>query len=168
MTEQAPPRRSLLEDLGDAEVEQILAMKKSAIVAFVDARGFPRMLPCWFFWDGEAFYTTSESAKFHVRALKNNDRASFCIEHERFVDGRYRGNRQVKGTGRVEIYSDASGEWLGRILTKYIGDNGWPTRADAAVERVVIRLKPERLSAHGGDIDWPASDARAPGETEPR
>ena len=63
MTEQAPPRRALLEDLGNAEVEQILAMKKSAIVAFVDARGFPRMLPCWFFWDGEAFYTTSDSNK---------------------------------------------------------------------------------------------------------
>jgi nitroimidazol reductase NimA-like FMN-containing flavoprotein (pyridoxamine 5'-phosphate oxidase superfamily) len=152
---EAPPRRSLLEDLDAAEIERILTMKKSAIVAFVDARGFPRMLPCWFVWDGEAFYTTSDAGKFHVKALRRNDRASFCVEHERFIDGRYRGNRQVKGVGRVEIFSDANGEWLGRILRKYIGDGAWPARAEAGTERVVLRLKPERLSAHGGDVDWP-------------
>jgi len=154
------PRRALLEDLERDEVERILAMKKSAIVAFVDAKGFPRMLPCWFFWDGEAFYTTSESNKFHVKALRKDDRASFCIEHERFVDGRYRGNRQVKGVGRVEIFSDADGEWIGRIMTKYIGGNTLPARIELTVERVVLRLKPDKLSAHGGDIDWPADDAR--------
>jgi nitroimidazol reductase NimA-like FMN-containing flavoprotein (pyridoxamine 5'-phosphate oxidase superfamily) len=155
-----PPRRSLLEDLGDAETERILAMKKSAIVAFVDARGFPRMLPCWFLWDGDAFYTTSDSGKFHVKALRQNDRASFCVEHERFVDGRYRGNRQVKGVGRVEIFPDQNGEWIRRILAKYIGGNAWPDRADGIGERVVLRLKPERMSAHGGDIDWPDDGMR--------
>jgi len=159
MEKEARPRRALLEDLEHEEIERILAMKKSAIVAFVDARGFPRMLPCWFYWDGEAFYTTSESGKFHVRALRNNDRASFCIEHERFIDGRYRGNRQVKGIGRVEIFADDSGEWIGRILTKYVGGDAWPTRGEADGGRVVLRLRPERLSAHGGDIDWPADDA---------
>ena len=151
-------RRTLLEDLDRDEVDTILAMKKSAVVAFVDAQGFPRMLPCWFFWDGEAFYTTSETDKFHVRALRRNDRASFCVEYERIVDGRYRGNRQVKGVGRVEILPDPAGEWIGRILAKYLGAAAVPVRDVSAIERVVLRLRPDRLSAHGGDIDWPAID----------
>jgi nitroimidazol reductase NimA-like FMN-containing flavoprotein (pyridoxamine 5'-phosphate oxidase superfamily) len=148
-------RRTLIEDLEREEIEAILAMKKSAIVAFVDAQGFPRMLPCWFLWDGAAFYTTSEAEKFHVRALRRNDRASFCIEYERIVDGRYRGNRQVKGVGRVDILPDPEGEWIGRILAKYLGA-GASAAGAVAVERVVLRLQPERISAHGGDIDWPA------------
>ena len=148
---QDTPRRALLENLDGAEIERILAMKKSAIVAFVDARGFPRLLPCWFVWDGVAFYTTSEPDKFHVRALRANDRASFCVEHVRMVDGRYRGNRQVKGVGRVEIFADEDGEWLRRIVEKYLGGAGF---TGVGAERVVLRLQPERLSAHGGDVDW--------------
>jgi nitroimidazol reductase NimA-like FMN-containing flavoprotein (pyridoxamine 5'-phosphate oxidase superfamily) len=152
MSEPDQPRRAPLENLDADEVERILAMKKSAIVAFVDARGFPRMLPCWFVWDGTAFYTTSDPEKFHVRALRANDRASFCVEHVRMVAGRYRGNRQVKGVGRVEIFPDDDAQWLGRILQKYLGRSAWPT--GRAANRVVLRLQPERLSAHGGDVDW--------------
>ena len=152
MAESETPRRAPLNRLDGAEIERILAMKKSAIVAFVDGKGFPRMLPCWFCWDGEAFYTTSEPDKFHVRALRANDRASFCVEHVRMVDGRYRGNRQVKGVGRVEIFPDRDGQWLRRIVTKYLGSEAWATTGGG---RVVLRLQPERLSAHGGDVDWP-------------
>jgi nitroimidazol reductase NimA-like FMN-containing flavoprotein (pyridoxamine 5'-phosphate oxidase superfamily) len=140
-------------DLPAAEVEQILAMKTSAIVAFVDRHGFPRMVPCWFYWDGAAFYTTSYADKFHVRSLLNNDRASFCIEHERHVDGRYRGNRQVKGVGRVAVLPDDDGAHLERILEKYLGDARarFPNVGDA--ERVALKLTPDKITAHGGDVD---------------
>lgn len=147
-------RRALLETLDADEIARILAMKKSATIAFVDAHGFPRLLPCWFYWDGTSFYTTSDETKFHVRSLKRNDRASFCVEHERYVDGRYRGNRQVKGVGRIEIFPDAAGEWLARIVTKYLGAASLPARL-AEAQRVVLKLAPERLTAHGGDVDWP-------------
>jgi hypothetical protein len=153
-------RRSPITELDAAEVEAILAMRKSAILAFVDGRGFPRQLPCWFYWDGVAFHTTSEVDKFHVRALDRNDRASFCIEHERVVDGRYRGNRQVKGVGHVEIFPDVDDAWLRRIVTKYLGESAWQGRVGGA-GRVVLRLVPERLTAHGGDVDWPAEAAEA-------
>ena len=150
MTDQ---RRALIATLDDDEIARILAMKKSATIAFVDARGFPRLLPCWFYWDGACFYATSDETKFHVRALRANDRASFCVEHERYVEGRYRGNRQVKGVGRVEIFPDADGEWLARIVTKYLGAASLPRALDS--RRVVLKLAPERLTAHGGDVDWP-------------
>ena len=145
-------RRVPIADLPAVEVDAILAMKKSAIVAFVDANGFPRMVPCWFYWDGVAFYTTSYADKFHVRSLRNNDRASFCIEHERHVEGRYRGNRQVKGVGRVAILADEDGAWLARILEKYLGESRsrFPNVGDAA--RVVLKLAPDKITAHGGDV----------------
>jgi nitroimidazol reductase NimA-like FMN-containing flavoprotein (pyridoxamine 5'-phosphate oxidase superfamily) len=150
-------RRALLETLDADEIATILAMKKSATIAFVDAHGFPRLWPCWFYWDGASFYTTSDATKFHVRALERNDRASFCVEHERYVDGRYRGNRQVKGVGRIEIFPDSDGEWLGRILTKYLGVAAPPARLSEN-RRVVLKLAPARLSAHGGDVDWPRAE----------
>lgn len=150
-------RRARLETLDGEEIARILAMKKSATVAFVDAQGFPRLLPCWFYWDGESFYTTSDETKFHVRALKRNDRASFCVEHERYIDGRYRGNRQVKGVGRIAIFPDTDGEWLARIVAKYLGAAALPARSFES-RRVVLKLVPERLSAHGGDVDWPEGD----------
>lgn len=149
----AEQRRVPIDDLPAAEVDSILAMKKSAIVAFVDQRGFPRMVPCWFYWDGDAFYTTSFADKFHVRALREDNRASFCIEHERHVDGRYRGNRQVKGVGRITIMPDDDGAWLDRILKKYLGDARSRFPPVGTVERVVLKLVPEKITAHGGDVD---------------
>ena len=150
-------RRAQLDTLEADEIARILAMKKSATIAFVDAQGYPRLLPCWFYWDGASFYTTSDETKFHVRALKRDARASFCVEHERYVDGRYRGNRQVKGVGRIEIYPDVDGEWLARIVAKYLGAAALPARASES-RRVVLKLVPRRLSAHGGDVDWPETD----------
>ena len=144
-------RRVRLPHLDSEEVSRILALKKSAIVAFLDNRGYPRMVPCWFYWDGDAFYATSQPDKFHVRQLSRDNRASFCVEYEKYVEGEYRGNRQVKGVGEVEILSDADGAWLRRIREKYLGP-GDQAPGSGAAERVVLRLVPHSLTAHGGEV----------------
>ena len=144
-------RRVQLPHLEPEEVSRILSLKKSAIVAFLDAEGYPRMVPCWFFWDGRAFHAASQPDKFHVRQLERDSRASFCVEYEKYVDGEYRGNRQVKGVGNVEILSDPEGAWLTRIREKYLGQPD-QTLSAAMTERVVLRLEPHSLTAHGGEI----------------
>ncbi len=144
-------RRIQLPHLDPEEVSRILALKTSAIVAFLDNRGYPRMVPCWFYWDGRAFYATSQADKFHVRQLARDNRASFCVEYEKYVEGKYRGNRQVKGVGQVEILPDPDGSWLERIRQKYLGADDQTLRAEVS-ERVVLRLEPHSLTAHGGEM----------------
>ena len=139
-----------LRDLTQSETNALLHRDVSACLAFVDAAGFPRQVPCWFLWDGDAFYVTSMADKFHVKRLQADARASICVElEERTESGRT--NRQVKGVGRVEIFTDEAGEWSERIRSKYLGD--LVVRQPISVaSRVVLRLKPDRLVAHGGGI----------------
>ena len=139
-----------LKDLSADETATVLGRDVSACLAFVDADGYPRQVPCWFFWDGEAFYVTSLADKFHVRRLRADPRASICVEIEERTEWGRR-NRQVKGVGRVEIASDAEGDWSRRIRAKYLGDIEIGTGAFVA-SRVVLRLKPDKLVAHGGGI----------------
>ena len=144
-------RRVQLPNLEPEEVSRILSLKKSAIVAFLDAEGYPRMVPCWFLWDGLAFHAASQPDKFHVRQLERDNRASFCVEYEKYVEGEYRGNRQVKGVGNVEILPDPDGAWLTRIREKYLGPSD-PTTSAIMPQRVVLRLEPHSLTAHGGEV----------------
>jgi hypothetical protein len=98
-----------LRDLTQPETDALLHRDVSACLAFIDAAGYPRQVPCWFLWDGEAFYVTSVAEKFHVKRLQADARASICVElEERTESGRT--NRQVKGVGRVEIFADEAGE----------------------------------------------------------
>ena len=138
-----------LKELSDDETMALLGRDVSACLAFVDSDGYPRQVPCWFLWDGEAFYVTSLADKFHVRRLRADARASICVEIEERTEWG-RSNRQVKGVGRVEIFSDAAGDWSRRIRTKYLGDID--LGAALVASRVVLRLKPDRLVAHGGGI----------------
>lgn len=140
--------RYLLRDLERAKRDEMLASKVSAMLAFVDRKGFPRLVPCWFFWDGSAFYVTSYADKFHVRCLRRNPRASIGIEIAHATDGAV-GNRQVKGVGEVVISEDVEGHWARRIAEKYLGD---VTHLDGGTSRVVIRLEPHRITAHGGGL----------------
>lgn len=144
-----PARGSQARDLSASEIADLLAADVSACLAFVDGAGYPRQVPCWFLWDGEAFYVTSLAEKFHVKRLQSDARASICVEvEERSPQGR--SNRQAKGVGRVEVFSDADGVWSERIRAKYLG--GMTIRGASVASRVVLRLKPSRLVAHGSRI----------------
>lgn len=139
-----------LRDLTQSQTDALLDRDISACLAFIDAAGFPRQVPCWFLWDGEAFYVTSIAEKFHVKRLQADARTSICVELEERTDSG-RTNRQVTGVGRVEIFADEAGQWSGRIRNKYLGDLVVRQRVSVA-SRVVLRLKPERLVAHRGGI----------------
>jgi nitroimidazol reductase NimA-like FMN-containing flavoprotein (pyridoxamine 5'-phosphate oxidase superfamily) len=148
-TSTEPARGYQARDLTTSEIADLLACDVSACLAFVDRAGYPRQVPCWFIWDVEAFYVTSLAEKFHVKRLQSDARASICVEvEERSPQGR--SNRQVKGVGEVEVFSDADGVWSKRIREKYLG--AMTLRGGSIASRVVLRLKPTRLVAHGSRI----------------
>ncbi len=157
-TAKAPGQaRTLLTDLPAAEVRALLDLRTSAVIAFVDARGFPRLVPCWFLWAEGAFHTTSGADKFHVRSIRKNPRGSFCVELQELTAERM-SNRQVKGVGMFEILETDVADWSARIRRKYLGSTPWPVAGEGA-GRVVLRLVPDRMTAHGGDLNL----SRAPG-----
>jgi len=145
-------------DLTQQEIAEVLNSRISAVLSFVDKDGYPRLLPCWFMWDGEAFCTTSASDKFHVKCLRRDPRSAMCVE---LADGALppkpgtaRRNWQVKGFGDMEIIEDDNGDVGRAIRTRYLGQAPEDATDDETTlpgpERLVLRLKPKRLSAHGG------------------
>ena len=140
-------------DLDQADTNALLQAKVSAVLAFVDKNGFPRMVPCWFLWEDGCFFISSLKDKFHVRCLRANPKASVCVEVSNFSDvppavGALR-NQQVKGVGSVQLLDDADGAMLARIRSNYVAEGELPPLDQ---ERVVIALQPDKLSAHGGAI----------------
>ena len=143
--------RTLVTELPQAEVQALLDLPTSAVIAFVDPRGFPRLVPCWFVWWEGAFYTTSGADKFHVRSIRKNPRGSFCVERQELTAERM-SNRQVKGVGTFEVLETEVSEWSARIRRKYLGSTPWPMASEGE-GRVVLRLVPDRMTAHGGDLN---------------
>lgn len=134
-----PPRRLSAEEIGS-----LLALDVPARFATIDADGFPHVTPLWFVWDDGAFHLTSYSDRPHLRRLAGNPRAGLCIDIERPAreDGQ-RPNLQIRAVGQAELFDDAGGAWTRRIDEKY-GSARSPARVH---DRVVIRLRPERLVA---------------------
>ncbi|HIM35705.1 MAG TPA: hypothetical protein EYM33_09250 [Pseudomonadales bacterium] len=136
-------------ELSETECAEVLARPISAPIAFLDGEGFPRMVPCWFLWTDEAFHTTSDPDKYHVKCLSADSRGSFCVEVEDVTPSR-RSNRQVKGKGHFEIVRRGITEITSGLWAKYLGS----TRAAGLSnsERVVLRLRPDSISAHGSEL----------------
>ncbi|MEC9285083.1 MAG: pyridoxamine 5'-phosphate oxidase family protein [Pseudomonadota bacterium] len=136
-------------ELSEIECAEVLARPISATIAFLDGDGFPRMAPCWFLWSEEAFHTTSEPDKYHVKCLSANSRGSFCVEVAD-VTPSSRSNKQVKGIGRFEIVREGITEITSELWTKYLGT----TKADGLSDngRIVLRLRPDSISAHGSEF----------------
>lgn len=156
MTLPAEPVRQQIPALEAGERDALLASRVSAMLAFIGADGYPRLAPCWFYWDGCAFYVASLPDKYHVRCLRADPRVTIGIEVaeiEHAADARQVSNRQVKGTGDAQILEDGEGRWMKRIREKYLGPGaGEPAQAES---RVVIRIEPKTLSAHGGTLRLP-------------
>ena len=107
------------------------------------------MVPCWFLWTEEAFHTTSDPDKYHVKCLSANSRGSFCIEVED-VTPSGRSNRQVKGVGHFEIVRGGITEIASGLWTKYLGTTRAAGLSDSG--RVVLRMRPDSVSAHGSEL----------------
>ncbi len=138
--------------LDEREIDQLLALDFPAHLATIDPSGFPRITPIWFVWADGAFHMTSVEGQPHLRNIARDPRASVCVDTEEPESARgVRLNRRVKGQGNAELFPDDGGTWTRRITLKYIrGAEGEAAAARrAAMPRVVIRLRPPRITAQG-------------------
>lgn len=145
------PGRTLSSD----EITDLLGLDIPAHLGTIDRDGFPRITPIWFVWVDEAFYMTSLPGRQHLRDLARDSHASICIDTENHVAIHgVRPNRQVRAYGYAQVMPDRAGEWTKRVTRKYIAGPDGEERAAmrAAMPRVVIVLRPERVVAIGAAL----------------
>jgi PPOX class probable F420-dependent enzyme len=138
------------ERLDSTGIASVLALDIPAHLATIDSNGYPRITPIWFIWEAGAFWMSSVEGQPHLLNLLRDPRAAVSVDTETGVAVRgVRENRRVRAQGRAELGPDKDGQWTRRITLKYVpGADGEAAAAQrAAMPRVVITLRPERLIA---------------------
>jgi PPOX class probable F420-dependent enzyme len=102
--------------------------------------GSPLQTAVWIDWDGEhVLYNTAEG-RAKTRHLRRDPRTSLFV-----FDG---GNwyRWVSVSGTAELIEDGAEEHIHKLSRKYRGrDYDLP----AGQKRIIVRVKPERVTAYG-------------------
>jgi hypothetical protein len=147
--------------MNGAEVEQFLAGPESTWLlklAFLKEDGWPRVVPLWYQWDGQAFYVVGRKRSEWVADLEREPRCAICIEetaHPRI--------RKVLAQCMAEIVEGpAKGEgskWVPvaeEMATRYSGPTGpEQLRGSWDWERYLVKLTPRdaKMTTWQG-ADW--------------
>ena len=129
---------------GNARTDDLLGRMRDAVLATVRGDGGPQATPVWYHWDGDSIRisTTQGTAKTHN--VRRDSRVSICVDDQ--VSGAY-----VTLFGRADLIEGdrelvRQESWP--LLLKYFHEEEaiarW-ARIDAAHDRVVIRVRPDRL-----------------------
>jgi nitroimidazol reductase NimA-like FMN-containing flavoprotein (pyridoxamine 5'-phosphate oxidase superfamily) len=129
---------------------------KSQIDAFLDetvipirvasaGRTSPLVQSLWFLYDDDAIWCASQAESVLTRRLRADPRCGFEIAGDLPP---YRG---VRGTGRAELLTEPAPTILGRLISRYLGDEPNPlatwlmSRIDS---EVAIRISDLRVTAY--------------------
>jgi PPOX class probable F420-dependent enzyme len=120
---------------------------RNAVLATNGPDGAPHLAPVWYLWDGERFVVSTVRNTVKVRDLRADPRVAICVDDQ--IAGDY-----LTAYGRAElIEDDRVGELSRPLLLKYLhaeeADARW-SRLDAGGQRVVIVLRPQRVSWRAG------------------
>jgi PPOX class probable F420-dependent enzyme len=132
----------------DPRLEDLLRRHRDALIATTGRDGAPQLTPVWYLWDGTALSASVPGWTVKVGNIRRQPRVAVCVDDE--VAGAY-----ATASGAAElIEAPADGDrevvraatWP--LLLKYLPEDEaaarW-SRIDAAGDRVVIRLVPERI-----------------------
>jgi len=121
-------------------------------LACLDDDGWPYAVPCWFEWDGEAFWVVPRKRSAWGRYLAAEPRCAFTIDE----DG---AQRKVTAQARAHLVEEPNvgGAWVPiatRMSRRYLGENG-PKYLEPTLDkpRWLFRLDPVKLQTWQGQ-DW--------------
>ncbi len=105
--------------------------------------GFPAIVPLWFAWHDGAFWCATHQSARILDYLRGDARVGLEVANNHPP---YYG---VRGHGRVELLPEAGGEWLERLVQRYLGSrpsafSSWLLSRKA--DEYALCVRPERLS----------------------
>ena len=131
----------------EAKVAEFLKEPNLATFATLRKTGVPHLTYLWFVFDGKDFLVSTTKDRLKTRHLQRDPRASIAI-----VDSKNQ-YRWVVAEGKVEISDDSDYSFLEKLMTNWEGPERGKAYAERErqnkVQRVILRLEPERLSSRG-------------------
>lgn len=123
--------------IGDRE-RAILAEPRVAMVATTCPNGAPHVVPCWYLFDEDRFYTTVLSTSRRARNIAALGQARVLVEHRMGWISALGTARLLSGDGMPELHTRVAARYLTEEGRKhFIAASGVPD--DAAIEIVVER-----------------------------
>lgn len=123
-----------------AEQAQLLLDPNFATVGTLDPDGSPQLTIVWIDWDGENVLFNTAAGRAKPRNLARDPRVSVLVTDRRD------GYRWVEIFGRGELTTEGADAHIDKLARKYTGE-GWKPRAGE--QRLLVRVRPERVSAYG-------------------
>jgi PPOX class probable F420-dependent enzyme len=122
------------------EQARLLLEPNFATVGTLDPDGSPQLTIVWIDWDGANVLFNTAAGRAKPRNLERDPRVNVL------VTDRTDGYRWVAILGRAELTTDGADEHIDKLARKYTGE-GW--EPNAGEQRLLVRVRPERVSAYG-------------------
>lgn len=124
----------------DKQAAVLRAGKHFGVVATVAGDGRPQTSVVWVDWDGENVVFNTTNARAKGRNLRDNPRVSISVWDN---DDPYL-YFEVEGTATLD--ETGAAEHINELSLRYTGDD-----FATPVDRVIVRVRPERVLDHGID-----------------
>jgi PPOX class probable F420-dependent enzyme len=122
------------------EQAKLFSTDNYGVVATLRPDGTPQLTTVWVDYDGENVLVNTTTDRKKMRNLEHDPRATVLV---------YDGNDRFKWvsvTGPVELTTEGAEEHIHKLSRRYRGrDYDLP----AGQQRVIARIKPERVTAYG-------------------
>jgi PPOX class probable F420-dependent enzyme len=114
--------------------------KNLATVATIRRDGSPQLTPVWIDWDGEDVLFNTAEGRVKPRNIRRRP-----IVGVQVIDCEDQ-NRWIAVTGPAQITEEGADEHLHELARRYQGRD---FALDPAQKRLIVRVKPERVTARG-------------------
>ena len=135
------PMRRIKQQLSESETISLLEKGTSGVLALLGDEGYPYALPMSYAFDGSSLIFHSALSGHKIDAIKNNNKASFCIvEKDEVIPDEYTTYfRSVIAFGKIRILSRDEARDAAKILgAKY--RPGFEEELAATVERNLDKM----------------------------
>ncbi len=121
---------------------QLLTAPNYGNVTTVRSDGSPHVTPVWVDWDGRHVLFNTARGRAKECHLRRDPRASISVVDP---ENPY---RYLSVSGTAELDEEGAREHIDRLALRYRGE---PFPRHPGEQRVIVRIRPERVDAHGLD-----------------
>ena len=113
------------------------------VIATIREDGSPQATPVWIDYDGENVLVNSARGRTKVKNIERDPRATVTVLPAEDQQSGY-----VMVSGPATIIEDGAVDHIDMLAKKYLGEDKYPYLGPGE-ERVIIRIRPERIDSFG-------------------